>query len=263
MEPTSAAKKSETTMDTNVAIGSRSLFTAARPDTTRICVKMFCGYGESSAGGSCESLAYARLTASISWWTSSIFCERKPAATSCACVGGGRKGKSSGLRFSVLRTTATLSRRKSAGLSGPDMRTPHVVRKSTAFSAGPKYASSPWPLSSSTESKSEKMDDRGWWIEKMTVAPCRESFRSRWSRCSAVKVSRPVVGSSRKIRLGSVTSSTPIAARFFSPPETPRIVSPPILVSFTWSMPSSCMMRDTLALRSSSVVPLGRRSCPA
>ena len=46
----------------------------------------------------------------------------------------------------------------------------------------------------------------------------------------AVKESRPVVGSSRKIRFGSVINSTPIEVLFLSPPETPLIKGPPILV---------------------------------
>lgn len=46
----------------------------------------------------------------------------------------------------------------------------------------------------------------------------------------AVNESRPVVGSSKKIKLGSVISSTPIDVLFLSPPETPLTKGPPILV---------------------------------
>ena len=46
----------------------------------------------------------------------------------------------------------------------------------------------------------------------------------------AVKESSPVVGSSKKIRFGSVISSTPMEVLFLSPPETPFIKGPPILV---------------------------------
>lgn len=46
----------------------------------------------------------------------------------------------------------------------------------------------------------------------------------------AVNESSPVVGSSKKMRLGSVINSTPIDVRFLSPPETPLISGPPILV---------------------------------
>ena len=46
----------------------------------------------------------------------------------------------------------------------------------------------------------------------------------------AVYESRPVVGSSKKIRLGFVISSTPIEVLFLSPPETPLTSGPPIFV---------------------------------
>lgn len=46
----------------------------------------------------------------------------------------------------------------------------------------------------------------------------------------AVNESRPVVGSSKKIKFGSVMSSTPIEVLFLSPPETPLTKGPPILV---------------------------------
>ena len=46
----------------------------------------------------------------------------------------------------------------------------------------------------------------------------------------AVNESRPVVGSSKKIKLGSVINSTPMEVLFLSPPETPLTNGPPILV---------------------------------
>lgn len=49
-------------------------------------------------------------------------------------------------------------------------------------------------------------------------------------RIVAVYESSPVVGSSRKIKLGFVISSTPIEHLFLSPPETPFITAPPIFV---------------------------------
>jgi len=47
----------------------------------------------------------------------------------------------------------------------------------------------------------------------------------------AVNESRPVVGSSKNIKFGSVINSTPIEVLFHSPPETPFTNGPPILVS--------------------------------
>lgn len=68
----------------------------------------------------------------------------------------------------------------------------------------------------------------------MVLITVRLSFLAKSPRVSmtevAVNESRPVVGSSRKIRLGSVISSTPIEVRFLSPPETPLTSGPPILV---------------------------------
>jgi hypothetical protein len=46
----------------------------------------------------------------------------------------------------------------------------------------------------------------------------------------AVNESKPVVGSSKNTRLGSVISSTPIEVLFLSPPDTPLTKGPPILV---------------------------------
>lgn len=62
----------------------------------------------------------------------------------------------------------------------------------------------------------------------------RLSFLARLPKVSitevAVNESRPVVGSSRKIKLGSVINSTPIEVRLRSPPDTPLTRGPPILV---------------------------------
>lgn len=46
----------------------------------------------------------------------------------------------------------------------------------------------------------------------------------------AVNESKPVVGSSKKTRFGSVISSTPMDVLFLSPPDTPLTKGPPILV---------------------------------
>ena len=47
----------------------------------------------------------------------------------------------------------------------------------------------------------------------------------------AIKESRPLVGSSSKIILGSVISSTPMDVRLRSPPEIVFLRKPPICVS--------------------------------
>lgn len=51
---------------------------------------------------------------------------------------------------------------------------------------------------------------------------------------TAVSESRPEVGSSQKITLGSVTSSHAIAVRLRSPPETPR-TTPVTERTWAWS----------------------------
>jgi hypothetical protein len=50
----------------------------------------------------------------------------------------------------------------------------------------------------------------------------------RFMIVKAVKESSPEVGSSRRITLGSETSSNPMETLFFSPPESPLTNSPPI-----------------------------------
>lgn len=69
----------------------------------------------------------------------------------------------------------------------------------------------------------------------------------------AVKESRPVVGSSKKMRLGSVMSSTPMDVLFLSPPETPFTRGPPILVFWHLFNLNSVTISSTLYIFSSSV----------
>ena len=53
----------------------------------------------------------------------------------------------------------------------------------------------------------------------MIVLPLLASFFNNFTIYIALKLSRPDVGSSSKMRLGLVMSSTPIAVLFLSPPE--------------------------------------------
>lgn len=66
-------------------------------------------------------------------------------------------------------------------------------------------------------------------VQIIVLPLCANSLRVSTTEV-AVNESSPVVGSSRKMRLGSVISSTPIEVLFLSPPETPLISGPPILV---------------------------------
>ena len=64
----------------------------------------------------------------------------------------------------------------------------------------------------------------------MIVLPLYERSLRSYITAVAVNESSPVVGSSKNIRFGSVTSSIPIEVRFLSPPETPLNRVPPIFV---------------------------------
>jgi len=65
----------------------------------------------------------------------------------------------------------------------------------------------------------------------ITVLPDVAKSLSTSMTLVAVKESKPVVGSSKKIRFGFVINSTPIEVLFLSPPEIPLRSAPPILVS--------------------------------
>jgi len=71
----------------------------------------------------------------------------------------------------------------------------------------------------------------GWWIVAITVIPFRASFLSIVIIRKAVELSKPLVGSSNRIKLGSVMSSYPMHVRLRSPPEMLLRANPPILVS--------------------------------
>jgi len=64
----------------------------------------------------------------------------------------------------------------------------------------------------------------------ITVLPFYANYFNKLITFRAVSLSSPVVGSSRNIILGLVSSSTPIDVLFLSPPEIPLINSPPIKV---------------------------------
>ena len=66
--------------------------------------------------------------------------------------------------------------------------------------------------------------------------------------CKAVEESKPVVGSSKNTRLGLVSNSTPIDARFLSPPDTPLVILFPILVLEHLTSPSSTISYSTRVL---------------
>ena len=87
----------------------------------------------------------------------------------------------------------------------------------------------------------------------MTVLPLLANFLSNFTIYIALKLSRPDVGSSSKIRLGFVISSTPIAVLFLSPPEIVFYKTLPITVFWTFFKPKSLMRVSILSYLSSSV----------
>mmetsp|Transcript_26325 Transcript_26325/g.69169 ORF Transcript_26325/g.69169 Transcript_26325/m.69169 type:complete len:271 (-) Transcript_26325:92-904(-) len=101
---------------------------------------------------------------------------------------------------------------------------------SSMWEAAPPYMI--WPLAIRiTLSKASKISDDGWCSTLSTVHPSSASLRSSLTVSRAANESRPDVGSSRKMVRGCVISSTPMAVRFFSPPETPRRILSPMMVS--------------------------------
>mmetsp|Transcript_7214 Transcript_7214/g.21995 ORF Transcript_7214/g.21995 Transcript_7214/m.21995 type:complete len:228 (-) Transcript_7214:231-914(-) len=80
--------------------------------------------------------------------------------------------------------------------------------------------------------------------------------RPRSAKCLSVCItfralneSSPLVGSSRKMRDGLVTSSVPMLTRFLSPPLTPRFRSLPMYESFTWLKPNSVITASAFSRR--------------
>jgi len=60
---------------------------------------------------------------------------------------------------------------------------------------------------------------------EITVLPCLASLLRNLIRLRDVVESKPVVGSSKKIMEGLISSSKPIDVLFFSPPEIPLILN--------------------------------------
>lgn len=63
----------------------------------------------------------------------------------------------------------------------------------------------------------------------------------------AVKESKPVVGSSKNSIGGLVTNSTPIDVLLRSPPDTPLIIDPPILVFAQLYIPNFFIISSTIS----------------
>ena len=77
---------------------------------------------------------------------------------------------------------------------------------------------------------------------EITVLPCFANLFKNFMRLREVVESRPVVGSSRKIMEGLISSYNPIDVLFFSPPEMPLILVSPIQVFLHFSNPKFLMI---------------------
>ena len=95
---------------------------------------------------------------------------------------------------------------------------------------------------------------------KRTLAPDLATFLSMSHKMTALKLSKPDVGSSKKTRAGLDTSSTPTEVRLRSPPEMPLIRAPPINVSLQSMRPNSASIRSAMTSISSSDVNFGNLS---
>ena len=80
----------------------------------------------------------------------------------------------------------------------------------------------------------------------MTVFPFLAWFLSEFTIPSALKLSSPEVGSSKSMSEGSVTSSTPMAVLFRSPPERDFFTADPITVLEAANRPSSDNKSSTI-----------------
>lgn len=84
----------------------------------------------------------------------------------------------------------------------------------------------------------------------ITIFPLLASVFKIQTTISAVKVSRPEVGSSQNITSGSVINSTPIDTLFHSPPEHPLMKLFPIFVFLQLVNLSSSINESTFAFTS-------------
>mmetsp|Transcript_28218 Transcript_28218/g.61952 ORF Transcript_28218/g.61952 Transcript_28218/m.61952 type:complete len:204 (-) Transcript_28218:591-1202(-) len=103
----------------------------------------------------------------------------------------------------------------------------------------------------------------GWWMEVMMVRPPEARERRVCSSLRAVVESRPLVGSSRNSTEGLMSSSWPMDTRLRSPPDTPRIMWLPMMVSLHLLRPRPCSTISTRDTLTSCDQERGRRSTAA
>eukprot|EP00967_Tisochrysis_lutea_P002411 scaffold3014_cov19-Tisochrysis_lutea.AAC.2 len=99
----------------------------------------------------------------------------------------------------------------------------------------------------------------GWWTERRTLAPARLAAESASTNSRAETASRPESGSSAIMTLAEAASasvaamrtmsSTPTETRRRSPPDRPRMCSPPIPACALWPMASASSALRAIAAR--------------
>ena len=138
-------------------------------------------------------------------------------------------------------------------------RWPSRPKCAAARAASPENMSCPSERSSRSSNILKEVP-RGWWITATTAVPSSASCLSSATTCCAWKASRPEVGSSRKSRLGLPMSSQPMESRLRSPPEMPRRLASPTIVSAALTSESLLSRLSTTARFSSSDTLDGSRS---
>ena len=104
----------------------------------------------------------------------------------------------------------------------------------------------------------------GWWMVHTAVhSPTVDRFFKALHTAKAVVLSRPEVGSSRKMSLGRLRSSMATHRRLRSPPEMPLRRVLPTMVLAQCPMPMRSVTCWTRRSRSASVVARGMRSWAA
>mmetsp|Transcript_36464 Transcript_36464/g.69946 ORF Transcript_36464/g.69946 Transcript_36464/m.69946 type:complete len:268 (-) Transcript_36464:483-1286(-) len=104
-------------------------------------------------------------------------------------------------------------------------------------------------LSSRKRSERRKRVSLGWWMVSTRVVPTWEAMDlSALTTFHAAAESSPLVGSSRNMMRGVATSSHPMDTRRFCPPDSPRRMAPPMMVSRCFSSPSMAMARSDRSL---------------
>ena len=93
-----------------------------------------------------------------------------------------------------------------------------------------------------------------------TVTPVRDNPLRMSTTFAAFVLSNPVVGSSKNMIPGLVSSSVAMDTRRFSPPLSPRVNSSPMRLVATLTKPSSRIQPTTVRYISSRVVSRGRRN---